>query len=1052
MDSALQLLPPHGLDQSIALSVLIGVLCLHVLTETFGWVFVGLVVPGYLASVMCIAPQAGAAVCIEAILTYWVAVLLSNLMSATGVWSKFFGRDRFFLIVLSSVFVRQNCELWLLPATLRWVDRAFGAHLALDSQYSSIGLVLVPLTANVLWKVGLLKSLKQLGIPTAFTFGVLTLLLLPYTNLSYSSLALTFEDVALDFLGSPKAYIILLVTGYLASRFNLLYGWDYNGILVPSLLALTWFEPMRLVTTLADCLLQLVVAKAVLALPGIRTMNLEGPRKTTVVFTLAFLLKYAAGWGLMLPFPQVNVTDLFGFGYILPTLLTVKILQKKTVGRVLLPAVLCSFLGFSLGSLVGFALDLWAPKPPAQAAFSLAESVPVTTRALLRDAYGAAAFAVARTRRDNAGSEPLERTFSQRLRYGALWQELEAWSDQARESVPPGLHERASTLGLALRELSTPLGDRRTYALVEIAEPLSARAGWDVALLRPGARGPVVEVPRPWSEVAATDASVDLCSQIDCRVILWSGVDTQQAGVIFGDATRSDATAFATAHAALSARGVVQLRVAQPGAEAALFVRTEAPDALRQLLDWAGASSVAFRAPPSPPAQWAPLARFALLSVPRARLIERATGHLPDVTESGSVELALGEGYGKPDAQAAPRQLSETEQGHLAERVVPAWLEVALHPGARALAVARLAAGQLGLSVSHIAADRAWLVTDGGRAPGAFAMLVREGEASPITIAAPRPEREQGTWELSLAWWRETRARLLLIGGGPSSAEGMDGEGGAVLPTVLRAAYLGMQRHQAGASDALVLVVRGLAAWHALREDVVVGLRRPLLFTERTPVAVRALFAPGGPLASLAANMRTVNGSADLVGLGAEHEPVARLADTLDGPVAAVLWVAQRVRERYRMRSAREIAASFPLIAGPRAGVDAGAVLAAGLRSPHGPMPAELRAAVAEFADRMQRYSSTRHVHQLRRLRDGARATSGTLTPYYEVSTGVPLLLAEWRAGQNVARVVAFDLPGVERLDVDPGTAAADGQIRAALLKRIPLLVTYGVAETPVSP
>jgi hypothetical protein len=90
---------------------------------------------------------------------------------------------------------------------------------------------------------------------------VLTRVLLPYTNLSLSSFELLYEDTAVDFLGNAKAYVLLLTTAALAARFNLRYGWDFGGILVPALLGLLWFTPTELAITLAEALLLGVVGR-----------------------------------------------------------------------------------------------------------------------------------------------------------------------------------------------------------------------------------------------------------------------------------------------------------------------------------------------------------------------------------------------------------------------------------------------------------------------------------------------------------------------------------------------------------------------------------------------------------------------------------------------------------------------------------------------------------------------------------------------------------------------------------------------------------------------
>ncbi len=58
-----ELLPARGLDQSMLLPVLIGLLLVLFFTEAFGWVFAGAIVPGYLASVFIISRSPAASCC-----------------------------------------------------------------------------------------------------------------------------------------------------------------------------------------------------------------------------------------------------------------------------------------------------------------------------------------------------------------------------------------------------------------------------------------------------------------------------------------------------------------------------------------------------------------------------------------------------------------------------------------------------------------------------------------------------------------------------------------------------------------------------------------------------------------------------------------------------------------------------------------------------------------------------------------------------------------------------------------------------------------------------
>ncbi|MFP2913067.1 poly-gamma-glutamate biosynthesis protein PgsC/CapC, partial [Pyxidicoccus sp. 3LFB2] len=444
--STLTLFPAYSLDTSILAAVLVGVLILALLTETFGWVFVGLVVPGYLASVFVIHPEAGVTVVAEAMLTYALALALSAGMSRTGAWSEFFGRDRFFAIVLSSVLVRALSEAVLLPHIGRWLDAQWGTSFALDRSLHSIGLVLVPLTANAFWKLKLRRGLWQVGVPVVLTYALLRFVLLPATNLSFSSLELMYEDVAQDFLASPKAYIILLTTALLAARFNLNYGWDFNGILVPALLALTWLEPAKLVSTLLEVLLLVAGTRALLAMPGLRTLNLEGPRKTVLVFFLGFVVKWAIGWALGGRVPGLKVTDLFGFGYLVPTLLAVKILQKKAVARVMLATVHTSLAGFIVGSLVGFGLSLVEPRP----AIALAENTQTAQApglGLDQSPLGVMALAHATARENDASGVPLRRRNGELRQYVALWRAAGAWLETGDPQAERAVRDRAHALG-----------------------------------------------------------------------------------------------------------------------------------------------------------------------------------------------------------------------------------------------------------------------------------------------------------------------------------------------------------------------------------------------------------------------------------------------------------------------------------------------------------------------------------------------------------------------------------------------------------------------------
>ncbi|MCA9538111.1 MAG: hypothetical protein KC620_04450, partial [Myxococcales bacterium] len=449
-----QLLPARGIDRSLLLAVLAGLWILFFFAEVYGWVFTGLVVPGYLAAVFVVQPVSGAAIVTEGLLTFLLARGISDLLARTGAWSRFFGRERFFLILLISVLVRQHCELWLFPLGIEVLGERFGVELTFQHEFFGVGLVLVPLLSNMFWKLSTWRGLVQIGVPTALTYALLALVILPLTNYGLTSLELTYEDVAVNFLGTAKIYIILLVTAFLAAQMNLYAGWDYGGILVPALLAVAWFTPLKVLTTVAEALVLAAVVSQAMRVWPLRKLNLESGRKMVVVFTIGFELKVAIAWGIGDAWPGLDVTDLFGFGYLMPSLLAVKMLNRRAIGRVLGPTLAVSAAGLVFGSVLGLALERvvvaagWSepvasapahPTQPAAVADAVADPLALALMAHLR--------AVPQT-----GPAPARRP-EQQERVGTLWRQIDRWLAAGQIEPPAAVETRRRALGFALARL-----------------------------------------------------------------------------------------------------------------------------------------------------------------------------------------------------------------------------------------------------------------------------------------------------------------------------------------------------------------------------------------------------------------------------------------------------------------------------------------------------------------------------------------------------------------------------------------------------------------------
>src|SRR5262245_1462777 len=170
MDSfRLPLFPEGSLSSSVVTTVFVGVWVVCFFNLRLGWAFSGLVVPGYLAPLFLAKPWAAAVVCVEGLITYLLVWLLSERVSRSGLWCSFFGRDRFFALVLASVVVRLVADVWLLPLAGAWVNERFGTEFDYHNNLHSYGLIVVALLANQFWKPGLVRGLITVSVPLLLT-------------------------------------------------------------------------------------------------------------------------------------------------------------------------------------------------------------------------------------------------------------------------------------------------------------------------------------------------------------------------------------------------------------------------------------------------------------------------------------------------------------------------------------------------------------------------------------------------------------------------------------------------------------------------------------------------------------------------------------------------------------------------------------------------------------------------------------------------------------------------------------------------------------------
>jgi hypothetical protein len=482
---------PTGLDNSLFPAIFIGVLLAFAATQTLGWTFTGLVVPGYLSAVALVSPLAAGLMFVEALVALAIVRALSDGASRLRVGSRFFGRERFFLVLVVATAVRL-----LLDGVLGRLIEAEAHETA-----HSIGLVLVPLITHALDKNGPLRGSAQVVFLTAIT-GVLVAGLMATTNLTLADLSLTFDDVAYAIDQHPKAYLVLLCGAFLAARANAAFGWDFHGIIVPGLLAVAWFEPVAVLVTLVEAILVLFVARAAIKLPVLRRMSLDGGRRLVLVFCADAVLKLAVV-GLLGPqVPMLKPSDLYGFGYLLPALLADKMWQRLSVARVVFPAVQVSVGGF----LVGNAL-IWV------LARSLSWMAPVA-EARLAEAPVPAARAVATSRAAVARDGDRTRLSSEETR---RWRS--ALAEYARGDAPPLAFARLAAPGVEVAPLE---GERDAVVVRERVERPAELRGLGTLLARQAGRRIVVAVPRPLDGDAVFLAG-EVAGALDARALLVAG-------------------------------------------------------------------------------------------------------------------------------------------------------------------------------------------------------------------------------------------------------------------------------------------------------------------------------------------------------------------------------------------------------------------------------------------------------------------------------------------------------------------------------------------------
>lgn len=365
----LHIFPVGALSSSVITTVWIGVFVVAFFNLRFGWELRGLVVPGYLVPLLIVQPWIGVIVLIEGIVTYYISYLLTVSLNHFRIWSNLFGRDSFLLLLILSIVVRTLFGTIILPFLGGFLSLHFQLNFDYHTNFNSYGIIVIALIANQFCRSGFKSSFVPFVVKLLVTYVIIRYGLMALTNFSMENLSYLYSNLAGSMAASPKIYIILLVAVYVTSRYSLKYAWEYNGFLLPALLALQWYEPTKIIMAFVEAMLIYGIAKIITALPYIRRVNIQGARQLLLFFNIAFVYKFILAYALIHFAPQVKITDYYAYGYLLSALVAMKMYNVDSATRVVRYFAQVLIVATIFAVIIGYAFSLlplerFTAKPP----------------------------------------------------------------------------------------------------------------------------------------------------------------------------------------------------------------------------------------------------------------------------------------------------------------------------------------------------------------------------------------------------------------------------------------------------------------------------------------------------------------------------------------------------------------------------------------------------------------------------------------------------------------------------------------------------------------
>jgi hypothetical protein len=767
---------PHALAYSIVPSIFVGFLFTLLAVEWLGWTRSGLVVPGYLAPIVLLNPIAAAIIVFEAVLVYGIVRGLMSFSRRTGLWARWVGRDVFFAVLVVSLLIRVALEGMLFYRLSGVLASSLGLELDAINKFYGIGLVCTPLLANMLFKPGLRRGLLGVALLTGATALTLRFVLVPLTNFSMVRLDLIYEDVAVNFLSSPRSFIFILVGAGLASRMARLLGYEVGGILIPALLSLTVAEPFKLVATFVEAMLIYAIGRRVIHWRWFQGRTIEGLRLLLFAFGIALVLRFGVGHLLDQMHLNVPPLELLGFGYLISSHLALSMWRHDSaslVVRVVGQLVLATFV-------VGMAVSLGVPAlrariygepPPA------AESVLAASRSLQNLPVAARAGVLGR----REPPEPSDLLPDELTRLRRAARALLAGGGRLRGDVLTAASADLRVLGYGLELITRAPWASETVGggagpssgtLVLVREQFPGRGGarhWATVLLDPGRDSDlVVGVPDPLGEDGAMEVGYALFELLRARALVLAGTPAESRARRL-DLRHPVGRPYEVILSAAGAR-VLEVRVGERGGSEVVSGEMDLVRRLRRVLGDGVRLAAGATAGRAGLLRLDAAARDALLSEQARRLFGYRAGvaleasPLPELLRAWAAGELGGAAELPPLRPPPPEQLLYWRQEIIAPLLEARRREAEGAEVAGLLGRVAFRCGLMGAEMYDLRLPerdtRAVAIVDidrpaTGRAESVF--LLTLSSSAPLLIEAPRAGRESGTLELAFRLHLGTR-------------------------------------------------------------------------------------------------------------------------------------------------------------------------------------------------------------------------------------------------------------------------------------------------------